>query len=743
MSKSLPECWGHRGASAAYPENTLASFEAAIRDGAEGIESDDVVVMFHDPSLDRTTNGKGLIREQSWHGPEGMEHLRTIKEPKQSIPTFANAVELLMRLSSLVPLSYRHFTCHFVNADTTRRRPAQQPENQHVQFNVDVKVQNDPARLFGLMHAIISAQAEWETKLAPRLLIGLWHPTFIPHAKTHLPYCRRSYIGQNVWNARKYFWDSVDVFSMKFDSLTTAAGEQKDCQAAGKKLMVWTVNEPVCMVEASRWNVDVILTDVTKTWLDLRLRQALQADYDKTASQHSRSFLWTRWKYYPPYQMFWRMLERTLLESVKGPFDDAVAASAASPPPPPAVNAASCIDLSLHTHALHCRLHTQIVLCLSSSYDLRQTLIQTLPDQIKEVTPQWFFTHALPTVDDDVVDRTIAKLREDGFFPTDVLERAQAVTGEAVTTRTVCAPRRALDADVKNADHRADAEQVLVGPTQPDVAPFPAVDPDCVTSYVFKKENTAPLVNEVSLSLISRCFSDHWREASDEIFNVRVRASGSSCRDILFREEWEDNSNISQLPEAYKAAIDWFDTARLTLHDAYRNLEASLTEDTLRAQTVTRPLYGYLFYALEEAGKVAVEDNVSIETLREELREKEAKAEEIELEQVAKESRSATVGEKALGKRKAKDDGDASDDQSQVRASKRSRARGDQPAIGSSSTPRTTARKTSRKKASSSKTDPQAQSTGRQLTRSSTRKKSTAEPSSSKTASRQLRTRKK
>jgi glycerophosphoryl diester phosphodiesterase len=52
------ECWGHRGvghdrvssiilglltlstqASAAYPENTLASFEAAIRDGAEGIES--------------------------------------------------------------------------------------------------------------------------------------------------------------------------------------------------------------------------------------------------------------------------------------------------------------------------------------------------------------------------------------------------------------------------------------------------------------------------------------------------------------------------------------------------------------------------------------------------------------------------------------------------------------------------------------------------------------------------------
>ena len=39
MARKLPECFGHRGASAAFPENTLVSFEAAIRDGAEGIES--------------------------------------------------------------------------------------------------------------------------------------------------------------------------------------------------------------------------------------------------------------------------------------------------------------------------------------------------------------------------------------------------------------------------------------------------------------------------------------------------------------------------------------------------------------------------------------------------------------------------------------------------------------------------------------------------------------------------------
>lgn len=297
VPKKLPECWGHRGASAAYPENTLASFEAAIRDGAEGIESDvhisvdDVVIMFHDPSLDRTTNGIGLIREHNWYGPEGMEHLRTVKEPKQSIPTFAETVALLMK-----------------------------PENRQVQFNVDVKVQNEPARLFSLMHKIISAQPGWETILAPRILLGLWHPSFIPHAKEHLPYLRRSWIGLSTTVARTYFWDHVEVISISFAMLTTADGARfrEECKAAGKKIMVWTVNDPEQMVEAARWGVDVILTDVTKVWLDLRA--ALQADFDNTASKYGRWFLWTSHYNYTLVQLFFCRWVQKYLESYAGPF---------------------------------------------------------------------------------------------------------------------------------------------------------------------------------------------------------------------------------------------------------------------------------------------------------------------------------------------------------------------------------------------------------------------------------------
>jgi phosphatidylglycerol phospholipase C len=102
-----------------------------------------------------------------------------------------------------------------------------QPENQHVKFNVDVKVQNDPDRLFALMHTVIAdSHPEWETLLAPRILIGLWHPCFIEHATKRLPYCRRSYIGNSVELARKYFWDECDTFSMSFGSLTVAEGQR-------------------------------------------------------------------------------------------------------------------------------------------------------------------------------------------------------------------------------------------------------------------------------------------------------------------------------------------------------------------------------------------------------------------------------------------------------------------------------------------------------------------------------------
>lgn len=64
-----PRIFGHRGASELCPENTLISFERAIRDGAGALEidahltADGVVVVTHDDTVDRTTDGHGPVRD--------------------------------------------------------------------------------------------------------------------------------------------------------------------------------------------------------------------------------------------------------------------------------------------------------------------------------------------------------------------------------------------------------------------------------------------------------------------------------------------------------------------------------------------------------------------------------------------------------------------------------------------------------------------------------------------------------
>ena len=63
---------GHRGNRAHAPENTLESFAQAIAAGADAIEldvrlsADGIPVVMHDPTIDRTTDGRGEIRRMSF-----------------------------------------------------------------------------------------------------------------------------------------------------------------------------------------------------------------------------------------------------------------------------------------------------------------------------------------------------------------------------------------------------------------------------------------------------------------------------------------------------------------------------------------------------------------------------------------------------------------------------------------------------------------------------------------------------
>ncbi len=70
---------GHRGAAAYAPENTLPSFEHAVEVGADGVEldlhctADGHLVVIHDDTLERTTDGSGAVEERTLEELRGFD----------------------------------------------------------------------------------------------------------------------------------------------------------------------------------------------------------------------------------------------------------------------------------------------------------------------------------------------------------------------------------------------------------------------------------------------------------------------------------------------------------------------------------------------------------------------------------------------------------------------------------------------------------------------------------------------
>jgi glycerophosphoryl diester phosphodiesterase len=68
-----PQVFAHRGGCDLGPENTIAAFDIGMSTGADGLEldvhcsADGVVVVHHDETLDRTTDGKGPIAARTAH----------------------------------------------------------------------------------------------------------------------------------------------------------------------------------------------------------------------------------------------------------------------------------------------------------------------------------------------------------------------------------------------------------------------------------------------------------------------------------------------------------------------------------------------------------------------------------------------------------------------------------------------------------------------------------------------------
>ncbi len=123
--RTKPYVMAHRGNRVLCPENTLASFSKAFEEGADILETDlhlsadGVFMCIHDATVDRTTNGSGLVSEKT---------LAELKELSASngfsnfederIPTLAETAAILPRG---VALALELKTDRFLEPEICRR----------------------------------------------------------------------------------------------------------------------------------------------------------------------------------------------------------------------------------------------------------------------------------------------------------------------------------------------------------------------------------------------------------------------------------------------------------------------------------------------------------------------------------------------------------------------------------------------------------------------------------------------
>lgn len=112
----------HRGATDYYPENTLEAFNKAIELGYDGIEcdvrrlSDGELVLMHDSSINRTTNGNGDLNHLS-----GLDLQMVAVGNRYKVPTVAQVIE------HILPRTWVNFELKEADKRAAREIAAQVP----------------------------------------------------------------------------------------------------------------------------------------------------------------------------------------------------------------------------------------------------------------------------------------------------------------------------------------------------------------------------------------------------------------------------------------------------------------------------------------------------------------------------------------------------------------------------------------------------------------------------------------
>jgi glycerophosphoryl diester phosphodiesterase len=230
-----PLILAHRGASKQAPENTLAAFELALKQGAHGVEldaklsADGEVVVIHDASVDRTTNGHGRVSQLKLTALRELDAGSFFSEQfrGEKIPTLAEVFETIGRRAII--------NVELTNYKTPRDRLAD-------------KV-CELVRRFGLQESV---------------LFSSFLSSNLNRTRSLLPDTPRGLLALGGWLG---WWSRSFGFNFgAYQALHPALRDTNPQQVARvhrlKRLInVWTVNTVEDMRRLIGWGVDGIITD--------------------------------------------------------------------------------------------------------------------------------------------------------------------------------------------------------------------------------------------------------------------------------------------------------------------------------------------------------------------------------------------------------------------------------------------------------------------------------------------------
>ncbi|MDM7462009.1 MAG: glycerophosphodiester phosphodiesterase family protein [bacterium] len=230
-----PLIFAHRGASMHAPENTLEAFRLALEMGADGIElditpsADGAPMVIHDPNLERTTNGKGDVRQLS----------------AAEIQRYDAGVKFGGKYSGVRVPTLREVFEAF--GDRTR-------------YNLDMKTFYDADR--PLVRTVLALIEEY--KLESRVLVSSFSLDtlrwFTEETRTvrlgvlisqHTPHMLQE--DGRRWRIR---YEAIHPNHTLVDETVMRRARQQR-----KKVAVWTVNDAERKRELAKLGVDVIITD--------------------------------------------------------------------------------------------------------------------------------------------------------------------------------------------------------------------------------------------------------------------------------------------------------------------------------------------------------------------------------------------------------------------------------------------------------------------------------------------------